>query len=40
MFGLGKAKGLVGLDIGSYSIKAIELKPKAKEGKARLKSKM
>ena len=32
MFGLGKAKGLVGLDIGSYSIKAIELKPKAKEG--------
>jgi len=32
MFGLGKAKGMVGLDIGSYSIKAIELKPKAKEG--------
>jgi type IV pilus assembly protein PilM len=32
MFGLGKAKGLVGLDIGSYSVKAIELKSKAKEG--------
>jgi len=28
MFGLGREKGLVGLDIGSHSIKAIELSPK------------
>jgi type IV pilus assembly protein PilM len=34
MFGLSKAKGLVGLDIGSYSIKAIELKSRAKEAEA------
>ncbi len=32
MLGLGKEKGLVGLDIGSYSIKAVELKSKTKEG--------
>jgi type IV pilus assembly protein PilM len=32
MFGLGKAKGLVGLDIGSSSIKAVELKAKKKGG--------
>ncbi len=31
MFGLGREKGLVGLDIGSNSIKAIELSPKKKE---------
>jgi len=32
MFGLSRGKELVGLDIGSYSIKAIELKSKRKEG--------
>lgn len=32
MFGLGKEKGLVGLDIGSYSIKAVEFQTKKKEG--------
>ena len=32
MFGLGKEKELVGLDIGSYSIKAIEFKSKKKAG--------
>src|ERR1700721_990133 len=31
MFNLGKAKSLIGLDIGSASVKAIELK-KTKEG--------
>ncbi|MFP4082362.1 MAG: type IV pilus assembly protein PilM [Candidatus Aminicenantes bacterium] len=31
MFGLGKEKGVVGLDIGSYSIKALELHPKKKD---------
>ncbi|MGB4703524.1 MAG: type IV pilus assembly protein PilM [Candidatus Saccharicenans sp.] len=30
MFGLSKEKGIVGLDIGSYSIKAVELKIKEK----------
>jgi len=30
MFGLGKTKSVVGLDIGSYSIKAVELKVKEK----------
>ena len=33
MFGIGKEKGLVGLDIGSSSIKAIEFKTKKKEGR-------
>lgn len=32
MFGIGKEKGLVGLDIGSDSIKAIEFKTKKKDG--------
>jgi len=32
MIGLKKDKLLVGLDVGSYAIKAIELKPKRKEG--------
>ncbi|MGB3861520.1 MAG: type IV pilus assembly protein PilM [Candidatus Aminicenantaceae bacterium] len=32
MFGLGRDKELVGVDIGSYSIKAVELKAKKKEG--------
>jgi type IV pilus assembly protein PilM len=32
MLGLGRDKGLVGVDIGSYSIKAVELKSKKKEG--------
>ena len=32
MLGLGRDKGLVGVDIGSYSIKAVELKGKKKEG--------
>jgi type IV pilus assembly protein PilM len=32
MFGLGREKELVGVDIGSYSIKAVELKAKKKEG--------
>jgi len=32
MFGLKKNKGLVGLDIGSYSVKAIEFKSKKKGG--------
>ena len=32
MFGLGRSKDLIGLDIGSYSIKAIELKRKKKDG--------
>ncbi|MGA2511734.1 MAG: pilus assembly protein PilM, partial [Candidatus Acidiferrales bacterium] len=31
MFNLGKTKSLVGLDIGSSSVKAVELK-KAKDG--------
>ncbi len=35
MFGLGTEKGVVGLDIGSYSIKALELKSKKKEGEER-----
>jgi Tfp pilus assembly PilM family ATPase len=26
MFGMGKAKGLVGLDVGSSAVKAVELK--------------
>ncbi len=30
MLGISRQKGLVGLDIGSYSIKAVELKPKKK----------
>ena len=30
MFGLAKEKSLVGLDIGSYSVKAVELKIKEK----------
>ena len=30
MFGMAREKGLVGLDIGSYSIKAVELKSKKK----------
>jgi type IV pilus assembly protein PilM len=30
MFGMSKEKGLVGLDIGSYAVKAVELKPKKK----------
>ncbi len=30
MFGISREKGLVGLDIGSYSIKAVELKAKGK----------
>ena len=30
MLGLGKEKGLVGLDIGSYAIKAVEFKSKKK----------
>ena len=30
MFGISREKGLVGLDIGSYSVKAVELKPKKK----------
>jgi type IV pilus assembly protein PilM len=32
MFGLNRGKELVGLDIGSYAIKAVELKSKRKEG--------
>ena len=32
MLGLGREKGIVGVDIGSYSIKAVELKSKKKEG--------
>ena len=32
MFGLSRGKELVGLDIGSYSVKAVELKPKKKDG--------
>ncbi len=32
MFGMSKEKGLVGLDIGSYAVKAVELKPKKKKG--------
>ena len=32
MLGIGRGKDLVGLDIGSYSIKAVELKSKKKEG--------
>ncbi len=32
MFGLKKDKGLVGLDIGSYSVKAVEFKSKTKGG--------
>ena len=28
MFGIGKPKGLIGLDIGSSSIKAVELRQK------------
>lgn len=31
MFGIGREKGLVGLDIGSHSIKGVELIPKKKE---------
>ncbi len=31
MFGMGKSKGLVGLDIGSSSVKAIELKKRGSE---------
>ncbi|MBZ5545231.1 MAG: pilus assembly protein PilM [Acidobacteriia bacterium] len=31
MFGLGKTKGLVGLDIGSSAVKAVELKKKGAE---------
>src|SRR5712675_3600277 len=30
MFGLGKAKAVVGLDIGSSAVKAVELKPAGK----------
>lgn len=33
MLGLGSEKGVVGLDIGSHSIKAVELKTKKKGGK-------
>lgn len=33
MFGFGREKGVVGLDIGSHSIKTVELSPKKKEGK-------
>ena len=32
MFGLGKDKSLVGLDIGSYSVKAVEFKTKKRAG--------
>jgi len=32
MFGFGREKGIVGLDIGSYSIKVVELKSKKKDG--------
>ncbi len=32
MFGLGKVKSIVGLDIGSYSIKAVEFKTRKKGG--------
>lgn len=32
MFGISRGKDLVGLDIGSYSVKAVELKSKKKEG--------
>ena len=32
MFGLGKVKEVVGLDIGSYAIKAVEFKSKTKGG--------
>ncbi len=32
MFGLGRDKELVGVDIGSYSVKAVELKAKKQEG--------
>lgn len=32
MFGLGKVKSLVGLDIGSYSVKAVEFKTKKRAG--------
>lgn len=31
MFGMGKPKGLVGLDIGSSSVKVVELKKKGSE---------
>jgi len=30
MFGFGKAKAVVGLDIGSSAVKAVELKPSGK----------
>ncbi len=33
MFGLNRGKGVIGLDIGSYSIKAVELKIKKKDNK-------
>ncbi len=32
MLGLGRGKELVGLDIGSYSVKAVELKAIRKDG--------
>lgn len=32
MFGISRERSVVGLDIGSYSIKAVELKPKKKGG--------
>jgi len=32
MFGISRGKDLVGLDIGSYSVKAVELKSKRKDG--------
>jgi type IV pilus assembly protein PilM len=32
MFGLGKMKEVVGLDIGSYAVKAVEFKSKKKGG--------
>jgi len=36
MFGLGKSKAVVGLDIGSSAIKAVELKPGGKGGEYHL----
>jgi len=33
MLGMSREKGLVGLDIGSYSIKAVELKTRKKGGR-------
>ena len=36
MFGMGKAKGLVGLDLGSSAVKAVELKKRGDSYEHRL----